>query len=399
MLITQTPNTFSPAYNELVYVVHSDNQSAPNYKYICDIYTADGTTRLARVKRIPQPDGYGVFDIHRIIENYLSHDLDPGTSGFTANTKSYAGYIVKFGEEYGAAVSGPVQYLSLVSDSKRYAFNGIFDFPEFMSYNEADWLMAAGSQKQFLTRSPRVQNTRPGTNAWLYFMTDTSVVNKLVLRTYDASGTLLNSYIMFNALTDMSHDENRFLRIPAGPANAGSAFSATLDSSIHHYTLHLEDSDDNSISETFTFNINTDPTKYSWYRLHFLNKLGGFDSFDFRQLSRSNLDISRNYYKRFNGFESAGAWSHALDERGDTQYDTEIREKIIINSDWITDAEAAWLEELHTSPAVFLERADKSLLAINIETNNYEIKQKANDKLLSVQLAFGYAFDKGRQRY
>src|SRR5436853_1651468 len=122
MIITQTPQKFSPAYNELIYVAHSDNTANLNYKYICDIYGADGTTRLARIKRIPQPDGYGVFDLHRILENYIS--CDPGdTSGISSNTKSYCAYIVKFGEEYGAATSGPVQYLSLASDSRRYVFN------------------------------------------------------------------------------------------------------------------------------------------------------------------------------------------------------------------------------------------------------------------------------------
>ena len=38
MVINQSPPKFSPAYNEVVYVVHSDNTAQPNYKYICDHY-------------------------------------------------------------------------------------------------------------------------------------------------------------------------------------------------------------------------------------------------------------------------------------------------------------------------------------------------------------------------
>ena len=146
MTITQTPQKLSPAYNELVYVVLSANESQPNYKYICDIYAADGATRLARIKRIPQPDGYGLFDLHRILENYVSFDIDASTSGFASNGKSYYGYIIKFGEEYGSDPAGPSQYLSLVIDEKRYIVNAVFDFPDFIGYNQTDWLIATSTQ-------------------------------------------------------------------------------------------------------------------------------------------------------------------------------------------------------------------------------------------------------------
>jgi len=398
MTITQTPQKFSPAYNELVYVVVSTNETQPNYKYICDIYAADGSTRLARIKRIPQPDGYGLFDLHRILENYLSYDIDASTAGFTSNSKSFYGYVIKFGEEYGSGSSGPTQYLSLVTDTKRYIYNSVFDFPDFINYSQTDWLIATSTQKKFLTNAPLSQSVRPGTNSWLYFMTDTNIVSKLVLRTYGSSGTLLSSYALSNPDTDMSIDTNRFLRVPAGPANAGSAFSTTLDSTIGSYTLHLEDGSSNVISEIFIFKINTEITKYTWYRLHFLNKMGGFDSFDFRYVSRSKINITRNNYKKYTGVESGGTWSYASDERGHSQYDTLIQETITINSDWITDEQAAWLEELFTSPAVYLERSDRSLVAINISTNSFEIQKKANDKLINIQLDFSCAYDRFRQR-
>jgi len=398
MTITQTPQKFSPAYNELVYVVESTNESQPNYKYICDIYAADGATRLARIKRIPQPDGYGLFDLHRILENYVSFDIDASTIGFASNGKSYYGYVVKFGEEYGSDPSGPTQYLSLVTDTKRYIVNAVFDFPDFIGYNQTDWLIAVSTQKKFLTNAPLSQSVRPGTNSWLYFMTDTNIVSKLVLKTYNSSGTLLSSYSLSNPDTDMSNDGNRFLRVPAGPANAGTAFSTTLDGTIDSYTLHLEDSSSNVISEIFTYKINTEITKYTWYRLHFLNKMGGFDSFDFRYLSRSKINVTRSNYKKYTGTESGGAWSYVSDERGYSQYDTLIQDTITVNSDWITDAQAGWLDELFTSPAVYLERSDRSLLAINIDTNSFEIQKKANDKVINIQLDFSYAYDRYRQR-
>jgi hypothetical protein len=398
MIINQSPPKFSPAYNETVYVVSSSNASQPNYKYICDIYAVDGTTRLARIKRIPQPDGYGLFDLHRILENYVGFDINASTSGIDTNTKSFYGYVVKFGEEYGAATSGPVQYLSLVTDSKRYIYNAVFDYPDFVAYNQTDWLIATASQNKFLSNAPRTQHVRPGTNAWLHYMADTNIVYAAVLKTYDATGTLIHTSNVLNTLTDMSIDGNKFLRFPAGPANAGTMFSETLDGSIDHYTIHLEDSSSNPVSEPFTFIINTKGTKFTWYRLHFLNKMGGFDSFDFRQMSRNNLSINRLLYKKYAGMETTGAWDLTPEERGYTQYDTDIKEKISINSDWITDEEAAWLGELFTSPAIYLERADNSLVAINIETADHEIQKKANDKLISIQAEFSYAFDKVRQR-
>jgi len=126
--------------------------------------------------------------------------------------------------------------------------------------------------------------------------------------------------------------------------------------------------------------------------------MGGFDSFDFRYLSRSKMDVTRSNYKMHTGTEDGGAWSYKSNERGYNQYDTLVQDTITINSDWINDEQAAWLEELFTSPAVYLERADKSLVAINIQTNSYEIQKKANDKLINIQLSFSYAYDRYRQR-
>lgn len=98
------------------------------------------------------------------------------------------------------------------------------------------------------------------------------------------------------------------------------------------------------------------------------------------------------------GAENGGLWNYASVERAYSQYDTLIKDTVTINSDWINDEQAAWLEELFTSPAVYLERADNSLIAVNIQTNNYEIRKKANDKLINIQLSFTYAFDRYRQR-
>ena len=285
---------------------------------ICDIYAADSTTRLARIKRIPQPDGYGLFDLHRILEKLCHVDINAAVEGFVSNTKSFYGYIIKFGEEYG---TDPAQYLDLATDSKRYVYNAIFDFVDFTGYNQADWLMAGSVQKKFLTNAPRTLFVRPGTNAWLHFMTDTNIVSKLTLKTYDSAGTIAHTLSLANSLTDMTNDADRFLRVPAGlPMRAQLSILPGMPA-LASIPCSWKTAAVNAVSETFTFYINTKTTKYSWYRLHFLNKMGGFDSFDFRQVSRTNLDISRNFFKKYTGAESAGAWNYGASERGYTQYD------------------------------------------------------------------------------
>jgi hypothetical protein len=92
----------NPVYNGLGFVVTSDKRLLPNFKYIAEIYVSGG--KIGELKHNPDisANNYGIFDVGRIIENYLSYDLNPKVNYSTLSnmSKSLIPYYVRFGEEF-----------------------------------------------------------------------------------------------------------------------------------------------------------------------------------------------------------------------------------------------------------------------------------------------------------
>ena len=101
--INQEPAKFIPAYNENWFVATTTNQAQPNFKFVVDIVFLGDVTYTRRIKRNIYPGSTNklVIDVHRIIENYLTHDIDLATDEVTPNANSWKGYIIRVGEEYG----------------------------------------------------------------------------------------------------------------------------------------------------------------------------------------------------------------------------------------------------------------------------------------------------------
>jgi hypothetical protein len=126
IVINTTPGTLYSAHGDLLFVVYeatkaNDPVTYPDYKYVADVYV--GTTLVARLKKVPQPDNKrGVFNIGDVVRNYMSLAFNPDAGVLVAQqlglNEFFLDVTVKFGEEYNFTT-----YLNLVVDSTRRYFN------------------------------------------------------------------------------------------------------------------------------------------------------------------------------------------------------------------------------------------------------------------------------------
>lgn len=109
-----SPQTFSPAYNPLKFIIDSTNKSLAGFRYIFDVYAAGTATKIAEYKVLPTyGTGYGEEDLSKLLQNQVSWDLDTQlTSNYGAPNSFYA-YDVKVGEEYVYEVA----YTSSLTDA------------------------------------------------------------------------------------------------------------------------------------------------------------------------------------------------------------------------------------------------------------------------------------------
>lgn len=397
LTIIQQPSKFSPAYNPLMFVSSGTNNTQTNYKYIFDVFFSGASAYTFRTKVLPRPDGYGLFDASPIVRDYVGSNIAIQISpneGFKKNSKSYQEFSVQFGEEYGSPF---VDYPNLASSGVIYAFNGVFDFLDFSTFNTDTYVIQKGKVRNFLTNIPRANATVIGSseNAWLYMQTDTiNAINVLNINTND--GGLFQITNPYNLLA--SEDE-RFLRIPCGTKNLNLTGQTIITANTTSYTLVIkDDSGITSTTETFSFKVQDPCTPYTLYRLHWLNKLGGFDSFTFSRLSQKLTDITRPMFKKSSGSVTNKGWSYNNYDRGENNYHNTFKDKLVLNSDFITEAQATWLKELMTSPVVYLDDATYGLVAVNITDGSYESFQKTKDKLFNLVINLVYSQDNSVQQ-
>ena len=90
----------NPVYNGLGFVVNSDKKQVNNFRYISEIYA--NNIKVGELRHNPDisNNNYGMFDVGRILESYLSYNLTWNVSTGTAAPKALIDYYINFGEEF-----------------------------------------------------------------------------------------------------------------------------------------------------------------------------------------------------------------------------------------------------------------------------------------------------------
>lgn len=101
-----SPQTFSPAYNPLKFIINSTNKNNTGFKYIFQVFEAGTANKIGEYKILPRiGDGYGEQDLSKLLQTQVSWDLNTlSTSWYNAPNSRYL-YDVKVGEEQLAEYS------------------------------------------------------------------------------------------------------------------------------------------------------------------------------------------------------------------------------------------------------------------------------------------------------
>jgi hypothetical protein len=393
--VRQQPANLFPAYNDAVYIVTSSNVAQPNFKFVADIYV--NSVKVDRMLIPPHPTELsGKVNVSPLLESRVSVDISADDNRILPNNNSNVLYEVKFGEAYGS--SGTVIYPNLTNISGKYLWNAVLDYPTFCNYTSGDYI------GNFLTEHPYLKSGMDlmvDDNAWLYwnnYNLDTSYVKVM---TYNSANTLIGTFKI-----DNKYSTSRFLRIPTGPYNILNIPDAQFTLGVQpiltgaesYYTVQTFNSSNVLISSLARYNIVDNCSRYEKRRLQFLNELGGYDTFNFTLVSKETMDIERSIFKKDLGsYGSSYSFVNSPNDRAYSQYHTKIKDKVSIQSDWVTQDQLAWLEQLVTSPDVRLDDG-LYLIPINITNTSFEKKKVVNEKLFNLQLEYTLSYDRYRQR-
>ncbi|MEI7668919.1 MAG: hypothetical protein WCJ33_02420 [Pseudomonadota bacterium] len=403
-VITQ-PQLIAPIYNPLIVTCSSTHVAQPNFKYVFDVYVDYPTgVSYKRFKLSARPDGYGMIDVHRVLESYLSYDFSIAGQSVILNDNSYVNYRVRIGEEYGTT---PAVTPNLATITK-IAFNGALKTSigsggvdvNFIDFDFTEYSAASGTLGKFLTSSPRTIYIDDNQSYALHFMNDANFIStdRVVFKYYeDGFGLISTRNVPLIA-------GSKFARVLCGTRNIRITNPSDLTNCVL-YTVQIQQVTGATRSELFVFEIKEQCSKAKeHFRLHWLNELGGFDSFNFNYTFKRKFNIQKQSFEQMLGRMSSGAFTYSPTQKGKSQFNTVATEKIEITSDWITEEESKWLSSLVASPQIFWEieqpLADTpTYIPVLITNGSYQQKTYAVDnKLFELQLEMEIGNDINKQR-
>jgi hypothetical protein len=411
--IRQEPYLWTPTYNPMVYVLDSSNAGQPNFRYLADVYVS-GDAGYIRLVCNPDPSfNEGVFDVGRVIENYLgglndsvdNFDISKSVNGFGVAANSMVAYEIKFGEQYGA-LGSVTNYSALTVTGTKYAFNGAYDTTTFLDYTGSIAIESTGQFLNEMTSPQSYDFSNVLQDRFLHYITNTSgAVYFAQIKTYDDAGNTIQTALIENPYQNPFYFQYRqYISCGARSLNNATLYSGSqplIDNSVSGYDVTLTDYFGNATSTTFTFNNDTECYGgRTPITLHFLTTKGAFDSYQFSMVNRYKTKKTTDTYKRKLGKHTNNSYTYNKYDAGTIVHDTRVQARYELQSDWISIDNSLLVQRMIESPIVFMEYGTTLLRGTITSPTEGELKTSAlgDIELHNVKVVFELSQEYHRQR-
>jgi hypothetical protein len=448
--IEEQPLTNTPvsAFGPVVFRLSAPSVSAPKFRYVCRV--KDGAGNVLVILRCP-PNAVddGIFDLQRVIRDYLNHPLvlnaaaapeyadervtltslgyapaglfqvDLGSAAapdmLTPPTTTYDHTNVKVNAVWFAGDEGDARWRGVTLKGTATASwrcvtagatTGVGWLTEITPITETTQLGGVVLKQRCTKQDYRVHcfwyaaNTGTGrslgstarTLKTSYYRTDTNV---------QVTETITLSSMVGVAATSVTTNE----QMTAVAITAPGSFILNGDSGLHslitagyvtRYEMRLFDASNIACS----YNLVTEVVDLDCYNgapvtLGWINRAGGWDYFNFTKRREYSNEVTQSSY-----YKDAGTWQRAQDfqpfsdvEGGKTTFKSTGYRTANLTTDWVSDADAALLESLFASDAVFLARPDAvgAWTRVSVKDTSFTLKTALNDRLFKYSISVQYA--------
>ena len=180
---------------------------------------------------------------------------------------------------------------------------------------------------------------------------------------------------------------------PANLRNWSTTFNSNI-SIIAYYTIEILGTS-LPMSDLYRININCPTLKgFEPIRLCWLNQWGAWDYYTFIMKSSKMISTKGSTYQQLEGSWNDSTYKIDSFRGGKKSFRVNATEKITMNTDFISESESAWFEELINSPEVYIldgfkdetltpdTALNKYVTPVRLTTSSYTKKTVANDKII-----------------
>jgi hypothetical protein len=272
---------------------------------------------------------------------------------------------------------------SLNLDSEQVEFiNACLDFSTFRTYNEADYLVTNtlsttkklwtnanfyGIPKLYKTQDifATVKNTIPATT-FRVRVTTTDSDGNTYLYYYDADNNndlqQIRLFGDFGTITTVG----------------GSTLPVIKDTTL---TVQVEvRSGTTQLSQSYFFDVDN-RCRINDYEIMFLDRLGGWGSFAFELKDKEDVTVKRETFRKMLGEVTNTGFSYASNDVGLETYYSKLERLYTLNSNWMSEENSLYFEELISSPKTFL-KINGTYFGCNVRTLNTTVEKFKNKNMV-----------------
>ena len=339
--IVEQPLTHTPLYNDAVVIMGSPLANSPKFMYCLDVtLVLEGMSNqyLGRLKTpaVVDPNTLfkrGFFNIKELLK---SSNYFQTKSNFIFSDKSHP-IILTPGEEYASSPSGVATYYAGSAIINSVVFNGALRLNEYIDFVPTDLIntttiAASDGIGQYLMSSyTQPKNILKSTINELTFLCNGGTNTRMVFSYFQDNTYISQQWVYPTTANRTDVTVNGSYNTLAFPTNANKVV-ARLNRS----------SNGNWLSPPYEYNLVDACSMYPTLNVYFQNKWGAYDSFIFNLKSTKNDSINRKTYQKQDRYLTTyNAYDPAI-----RVYDSEIKTKHTLNTDWITQEQLNWLSEL-----------------------------------------------------
>tara|TARA_R110000824_G_scaffold89013_7_gene218548 strand:- start:2547 stop:3935 length:1389 start_codon:yes stop_codon:yes gene_type:complete len=441
--ITQKPYyTTLPVGQDIIFTVSNAVVTTYfNVKFIAEVYISNTTPSTATAnligtfKTTPNNAGVGMFDFSAVVENHVKADnlgaIDSAYKGtpttassippslhlidkYSFNDNAMRWLIIKFSLE--GSVTATSEIISIggaAEQSINYRiFNGYLKYTNKLDVSNDDFGLNIGSgsdtpiqlgaaASSFLTNAPTTQYANIDDYGTVGVLPTTYLpdFHTITFTYYNSAGGSLGSEDLPTGLLQNANIIYHLLYIGCFPANLrnwSSTFQALVTAGTiqgGYYTVQALDPSRNAVSQLYTIHVNCPELKnYEPIRLAWLNQWGAWDYYTFTKKSTRTISTQGSTYTQLEGTWNEAAFRLSGYRGGKKSFRVNASEKIKMNTDFVSEADGEWFEELINSPEVYMLEGFQTdsanallntyVTPVRLTTSSYTRKTIANDRLM-----------------
>jgi hypothetical protein len=391
--IQSSPAPYSSMHDDLWFVSSSTNVGQTAFKFVYDVYVNGSQVSRTKVYPSPSAEGsYGVFNASPMVRSFVTNYFEPSGSSIlvASNDKIKVDSQIRVGEEYVSG--GNLITIPNVASGALASYNyypPLFADILFVNNNTPlvlsdyyDNLLLENFTDDWITERDNEKITiEYGDNFYATYFKITAGAYSAWVDVINESGAVIDT--VSGGIT-FSGEMNLF-NCQAGHINT-FAGRTLITEATYGYNVYLKRGV--AVSRKLQFIQKCYP-KYKQYNLHFLNRLGGWDTMKFALVNRRSTELQRASYRR-NDWQLSGNTMSNIDSYNKynettLNYAIQHKDKFHLISDWVSQQDYEWLGQLFASTIVYME-VQGAYFPVTISSTNYEYKLETSDKLFNFEI-------------